>query len=81
LENNILKSHLGVFHWDTNMLGESSSVIWVDLVNVLEETFLDVSSSATKCSTQVLNESFSLRLVVNFFPKGSWLLIVGVWMR
>jgi len=46
-----LKSHLGVFHWDTNVLGESSSVIRVDLENVSEETFLDVSSSATESST------------------------------
>ena len=62
------------------MLGKSGSVIWMDLVNVLKETFLDVSSGAAESSAQVLDDSLSLSLIVNFLPKSSWLLVISVWM-
>ena len=76
----VLNSHLSVSQWDSNSLGESGSVIRMDLVNMLEESLLDVSSGTAERSRQVLNDSLSLSLVKHFLPKSSWLLVVGIWM-
>ena len=75
-----MRSHSSLVKWDSDMLGKSGSVIWMDLVNVLKETFLDVSSGAAESSAQVLDDSLSLSLIVNFLPKSSWLLVISVWM-
>ena len=53
----------------------------VDLVDVGEEAFLDVSSGAREWAGKVRNEVLSISLGVDLVPEDSWLFIWGVWMR
>jgi len=53
----------------------------VDLVDMGEESFLNVSSSAREWSRKVLDEALSLVLGEDLVPEDSWLFVWGIWMR
>lgn len=77
----ITSSELSFVKWDTDSLSESGSIVWVDLVEVCEHTFLNISSGSTKGSGQVRDQVLSISLGENLLPQGSWLLVVGIWVR
>ena len=53
----------------------------VNLVDMGEESFLNVSSSAREWSRKVLDEALSLVLGEDLVPEDSWLFVWGIWMR
>ena len=80
LVNVYFSSQFSLVDWDSDCLGKSSSVVWVDLVEVCEHSLLNISSSLTEWSGQVGDQMLSVSLGENLLPQSSWLLVVGIWV-
>ena len=80
LVNVYFSSQFSLVDWDSDCLGKSSSVVWVDLVEVCEHSLLNISSCLTEWSGQVGDQMLSVSLGENLLPQSSWLLVVGIWV-
>lgn len=65
--------------WHSNGLGNSSSVVWVDLVKQSNHFLLSgFVFDGTECSGQVLDQVFSVCFRKHIGPKSSWLVKIVV---
>ena len=76
--NTTCSSQLSLVDWDTNGLGKSSSVVWVNLVEQGEHTFLVLSLGTGEWAGQVFDQVLSIGLCEYIGPESSWLLEVGI---
>lgn len=73
-------SQFGFVDWDTNSLGDSGSVVWVNLVEESNHGFLEFSLSLRQWARQVLDQISSVLVCEHISPKLSWLFKVVIWM-
>ena len=78
-----MKSDLGKVSRDTKALGNSLTILGINLVEKLDHLLLDFSSGTTKTATDVLDQMSPVSLVHYLSEESSGLLkiIIGVLMR
>lgn len=78
-----LKSDLGELSWDAEALGNSLTILGINLVEKLDHLLLDFSSGTTETAADVLDQVSPVSLVHYLSEESSGLLeiIIGVLMR
>ena len=78
-----LKSDLSKVSWDAESLGNSLTILGINLVEKLDHLFLDFSSGPTETAADVLDKVSSVSFIHYLSKESSWLLeiIIGVLIR
>jgi len=77
-EYNLLYSHSSDVEGNTDTLGDAFTINGVDLVEELALALLNVLLALAEETTDVLNDSITVRVIEDLVPEFAWLLIVSV---
>jgi hypothetical protein len=71
-------SESSFLHWEADLGGNAGSVLVVDLVEVSDESLLDVTTALAERAGEVLNQVSAVGVVVDLSEEGARLLVVVV---
>jgi len=71
-------SQSGLLNGESDALGDTSAVLGVNLVQMLDEALLDISTALTESTRDVVHDLLAHLIIEDLAEEGAWLLIVVI---